>query len=215
MVSELGAYVAMQVGQTSAGKQHPQFARLDGDGDMILIEGRKGTFRAGSEPRTDAERREAAKEMYDRAFTTLQQQRPPQEALASLDKALEYNPAYGDAYILKSYVLQEYLFNTDDALVAAQQAVKYAADNPESHYTLGLALQRKQQYKEAEQALLRALALNPTSTDVQLSLGDLYAEDLKDQKKAVEAYTRYLGNGGTESRAKEYVEKAGAPTKPN
>jgi tetratricopeptide (TPR) repeat protein len=215
MVSELGAYVAMQVGQTSAGKQHPQFARLDGDGDMILIEGRKGTFRAGSEPRTDAERREAAKEMYDRAFTTLQQQRPPQEALASLDKALEYNPAYGDAYILKSYVLQEYLFNTDDALVAAQQAVKYAADNPESHYTLGLALQRKQQYKEAEQALLRALALNPTSTDVHLSLGDLYAEDLKDQKKAVEAYTKYLGNGGTESRAKEYVEKAGAPTKPN
>ena len=210
MASELGAYTVKQVEQATAGKQHPQFARLDGDGDMIIIEGRKGTFRAGSEPKTEAERLEAAKEMYDRAFTTLQQQRPPQEALASLDKALEYNPAYGDAYILKSYVLQEYLFNTDEALVAAQQAVKYAADNPDSHYTLGLALQRKQRYQEAEQAMLRALAISPTNTDVQLSLGDLYAEDLKDRKKAVETYTKYLENGGTEGRAREYFDKAGA-----
>jgi tetratricopeptide (TPR) repeat protein len=210
MVSELGAYVAKQVEQATAGKQHPQFARLDGDGDMIIIEGKKGTFRAGGEPKTEAERLEAAKEMYDRAFTTLQQQRPPQEALASLDKALEYNPAYGDAYILKSYVLQEYLSKTDDALVAAQQAVKFAADNPDSHYTLGLALQRKQQYKEAEQAMLQALALNPANADVRLSLGDLYAEDLKDQPKALESYRKYLEAGGAEPRVKEYLDKAAA-----
>lgn len=211
MASELGAYAAKQVEQATAGKQHPQFTRLDGDGDMIIIEGRKGTFRAGNEPKTDAERLEAAKEMYDRAFTTLQQQRPPQEALASLDKALEYNPAYGEAYILKSYVLQEYLFKTDDALVAAKQAVKYAADNPDSHYTLGLAFQRKQQYKEAEQAMLRAAALNQENTDVLLSLGDLYAEDLKDQAKAVESYRKYMNAGGAEPRAKDYLDKAGAP----
>lgn len=210
VASELSNYIKQQVEKGTAGKQHPQTARLDGDGDMILIEGRKGTFRAGGEPKTDAERIAAAKELYDQAFTTLQQQRPPQEALSSLDKALEYNPAYGDAYILKSYVLSEYLFNQDDALIAANQAVKYAADNQDSHYTQGLILQKKQQYKEAEQAMLRALAINPTNSDVLLSLGDLYAEDLKDQKKAVEAYTKYLGNGGTESRAKDYVEKAGA-----
>jgi tetratricopeptide (TPR) repeat protein len=214
MASELGAYAAKQVEQATSGKQHPQFTRLDGDGDMIIIEGKKGTFRAGSEPKTDAERLEAAKEMYDRAFTTLQQQRPPQEALASLDKALEYNPAYGEAYILKSYVLQEYLFKTDDALAAAQQAVKYAADNPDSHYTLGLALQRTQQYKEAEQAMLRAAALNKENTDVLLSLGDLYAEDLKDQAKAVESYRKYLEQGGAEPRAKDYLDKAGASSLP-
>lgn len=210
MVSELGAYVAKQVELATAGKQHPQFARLDGDGDMIIIEGKKGTFRTGGEPKTEAERIEAAKELYDRAFTILQQQRPPQEALASLDKALEYNPAYGDAYILKSYVLQEYLFKPDDALVAAKQAVKYAADNPDSHYTLGLALQRTQQFKEAEQAMLRALALNQTNSDVLLSLGDLYAEDLKDQTKAADAYKKYLEAGGMEPRAKDYLDKAGA-----
>jgi tetratricopeptide (TPR) repeat protein len=215
LASELSAYTKQQVEKATAGRQHPQTARLDGDGDMILIEGKKGTFRAGGEPKTDAERLAAAKEFYDQAFTIMQQQRPPQEALASLNKALEYNPVYGDAYILKSYVLSEYLFNQDEALVAANQAVKYAADNQDSHYTQGLIFQRKQQYKEAEQAMLRAMALNPTNTDVLLSLGDLYAEDLKDQKKALEAYTAYLGNGGTESRARDYIEKAGAaPAKP-
>jgi len=214
MVSELGAYSKQQVEQATAGKQHPQIVRLDGDGDMILVEGRKGTFRAGGEPKTDSERVSAAKELYDLAFTALQQQRPPQEALNSLNKALEYNPTYGDAYILKSYVLLEYLFNQDDALVAANQAVKYAAENPDSHYTRGLVLLKKQQYKEAEQAMQRSLALNPDNSDALLVLGDLYAEDLKDQKKAVEAYAKYLGNGGTESRAKDYVDKASAPAKP-
>ncbi|MSR24343.1 MAG: tetratricopeptide repeat protein [Nitrospiraceae bacterium] len=209
MVSELGTYSKQQVEKATAGKQHPQIVRLDGDGDMILVEGKRGTFRAGGEPKTDAERVEAAKELYDLAFTTLQQQRPPQEALNSLNKALEYNPTYGDAYILKSYVLMEYLSNQDDALIAANQAVKYAAENPDSHYTQGLILLKKQQYKEAEQAMQRALALNPDNSDALLVLGDLYAEDLKDQNKALESYRKYLETGGTEARAKDYIEKAG------
>jgi tetratricopeptide (TPR) repeat protein len=213
--NELGAYTKQQIEKATAGRQHPQVARIDGDGDMILIEGKKGTFRAGGEPTTDAERVAAAKDLYDQAFTTLQQQRPPQEALNSLNKALEYNPVYGDAYILKSYLLLEYLFNPDEALVAANQAVKFAADNQDSHYTLGLILIKKQAYKDAEQAMVRARALNPATADVHLSLGDLYAEELKDQKKAVESYTKYLETGGTEGRAKAYIEKAsGAPAKP-
>lgn len=210
LASEVGAYVQKQVEQATGGKQHPQFARIDGDGDMILIEGKKGTFRAGGEPKTDAERTAAAKDLYDKAFTTLQQQRPPQEALNSLNKALEYNPAYGDAYILKSYLLLEYLANPDEALISANLAVKYAADNQDSHYTLGLILNRKKRFKEAEQAFLRARDLNPATADVHLSLGDLYAEELKDHKKAVESYTKYLEAGGTEARAKAYIEKAGA-----
>lgn len=215
MASELGAYLKQEVEKATGGKQHPQIARIDGDGDMILIEGKKGTFRAGGEPKTDAERLVAAKELYEKAFTTLQQQRPPQEALNSLNKALEYNPAYGDAYILKSYVLLEYLFNLDEALAAAMQAVKYAADNPDSHYTLGLILQKKQQYKDAEQAMLRALALNQTNPDTDLALADLYAEDLKDQTKAAEFYRKHLEHGGTDPRAKAYLEKAGTtPAKP-
>ncbi len=212
LASELGAYIMQQIEKATAGAQHPQVVRIDGDGDMILIEGKKGTYRAGGEPTTEAERIAAAKDLYEQAFTTLQQQRPPQEALNSLNKALEYNPAYGEAYILKSYLLLEYLFNADEALETANMAVKYAEKNPDSHYTLGLILLKKQRYQEAEQAMGRALALNPSSADILLSLGDLYAEELKDQKKAVETYTKYLEAGGTAARAKAYLEKTGAAT---
>ncbi|MBI5776964.1 MAG: tetratricopeptide repeat protein, partial [Nitrospirae bacterium] len=78
----------------------------------------------------------------------------------------------------------------------------------------GLILLKKQQYKDAEQAMQRALALNPDNPDALLVLGDLYAEDLKDQKQALEAYKKYLETGGTETRAKNYIEKAGAPAPP-
>lgn len=209
VAGELGAYVVAQIQQAATGTQHAQFVRLDGDGDMILIESKQGTFRAGGEPKTPAERSAAAKALYDQAFAALQQQRPPQDALNSLNKALEYDPAHGEAHILKGYVLLEYLFQIDAALAAANLAVTYAANNPDSHYTLGLILQRKQQYTDAEQAFLHALALNPTSQDTLLSLGDLYAEDLKNQMKAVEFYGKYVAAGGTESRAAQYLAKTG------
>ncbi|MGH7208340.1 MAG: caspase family protein [Nitrospiraceae bacterium] len=210
MASELGAYVTQQVTELTGGAQHPQFARLDGDGDAVLIEGKKSSFRARLQPKTEAERIAAAKEEYDQAYSLLQQQRSVQEALERLDKALEYNPAFGDAYVLKSYLYLEMLPNLDQALVAAEQAVKYAPANPDSHYTLGLVLQKKGRFPESERAFRQALAVNPTYTDVYLSLGDLYAEDLKDQKKSIDAYQRYLETGGTENRVSEYLRKAGA-----
>lgn len=206
MASELAAFVARAVEEKAAG-QHPQFARLDGDGDTILIEGKKSSFRAGAAPKTEAERVAAAREEYEQAFTILQQQRSPQEAIERLNKALQYNPTYGDAYVLKSYLYLEYAPNLDEALSAARAAVKYAPDNPDSAYTLGLVLQRQGQYPEAEKAMRQALAVNPAYSDVYLSLGDLYAEDMKDTAKAVEAYRHYLETGGTEPRAKTYVEQ--------
>jgi tetratricopeptide (TPR) repeat protein len=210
MASELGAYVKQQVAELTGGVQHPQFARLDGDGDTVLVEGKRSSFKARLQPKTDAERMTAAKEEYDQAYSILQQQRSVQEALERLDRALEYNPAYGDAYVLKSYLYLEMLPNLDQALVAAELAVKHAPTNPDSHYTLGLVLQRKGKFAESERALLQALAVNPTYTDVYLSLGDLYAQDLKNQKKSIEAYQRYLETGGTENRVRDYLNQAGA-----
>lgn len=209
LASELAEYVARQVQEKSEGKQHPQFAQLDGEGDTILIEGQKTAFKRGR-PKNEPDRLAAAREEYEQAFAILQQQRPAQEALIRLDKALEYNPAYGDAYVLKSYVYLEHLSNLPEALQAAQSAVKYAPANPDSSYTLGLVLQRQGQFAAAEQAMRTALSVNPTYSDVYLSLGDLYAEDLKDTGKAVEAYKRHLETGGIESRARAYLEQNGA-----
>ncbi|HKW86394.1 MAG TPA: caspase family protein [Nitrospiraceae bacterium] len=210
MASELGAYVKQQMTEAAGSTQHPQFARLDGDGDTILIEGKKAFFKVRPELKTDAERVAAAKEEYEEAFLLLQQQKSVQDALDHLNKAIQYNPSYGDAYVLKSFLYLDRLSNIEEALAAAQLATKYAATNPDSYYTLGLVQQRKGQFAEAEKALQQALAVNPNYSDVYLSLGDLYAEDIKDKNKAVEAYRRYLETGGTENKAKEYIDQAEA-----
>ena len=210
LASELAGYVGPEVEKKTAGAQHPQYAKLDGEGDTILIEGSKTAFKSGREPKTEAERAAAAKEQYDQAFTILQEQRSIEEALTHLNKALEYNPVYGDAYVLKSYLYLEMAQNLPEALTAAKQAVKYAPQNPDSTYTLGLVLQRQGQYAEAEKAMRQALEVNPNYSDVYLSLGDLYAEDLKDSAKAAEAYRRHLETGGQETRARAFVEQNGA-----
>jgi tetratricopeptide (TPR) repeat protein len=207
MGAELADYVTRQVEARTNGRQHPQFARLDGDGDVIFIEGAKHRFRV-REPKTQAERLVAAKEMYEEAYTLLQKQGPPSEALELLTQALAYDPAFGEAYVLKSYVYLDLLPQLDEALAAALLAVKYAPANPDSSFTLGLILQRKDRFKEAEQAFLDAVTVNPTYSDVYLALGNLYAEDLKDASKAMDAYRRYVETGGTDPRAKLMIENA-------
>ncbi|MBI3603284.1 MAG: tetratricopeptide repeat protein, partial [Nitrospirae bacterium] len=214
MASELGAYVTQQVEQATGGTQHPQFVRLDGDGDVVLIEGKKSAYRVEPEPKTAAERLAAAKEEYEKAYSLLQQQKSVQEALERLDKALAYDPTYGDAYVLKSYLYLELLPNLDAALAAGELAIQHAPKNSDSHYTLGLILQKKGRFAEAERALLQAIAVTPTYADVYLSLGDLYREDLKDRNKSVEAYRRYYETGGTDNRARAYLDQTG-PNQPD
>ncbi|MGA6826240.1 caspase family protein [Nitrospira sp. NS4] len=213
MASELGAYLEQEIAGLSQGKQHPISARLDGDGDTVLVEGRKSAFILGAGPQTPAERQQAAKAQYEQAFALLQEGKRADEALERLNRAIEYNPAFGDAYVLKSYLLLEVLPNLDEALVAGQLAVQHAPDNPDSSYTLGLIYEKRGSFVEAEQALLQALKVNPGYQDVYFSLGTLYADHLNDQPKSVEAFRRYLELGGSHSRAKAVVREADAATR--
>jgi len=205
MATEVGQYVKQQIQAQTKGTQHPIFAQLEGDGDTILVEGRKAAFRLGGEPQSPAERQQAAKMQYEQAFTLLQTRKGQKEALERLNKALEYDPTFGDAYVLKSYVLLEVLPNLEEALAAAKAAVQYAPKNPDSHYTLGLIYEKLERYGEAERAMREALVVNPSYVDVYFSLGELYADKIKDQKKSVEAFERYLELGGNHSRAREAV----------
>jgi tetratricopeptide (TPR) repeat protein len=182
---------------------------LEGDGDTILVEGRKAAFVMGAGPQTPAERQMAAKTQYEQAFALLQAGKSADEALERLNKAIEYDPAFGDAYVLKSYVRFEVLPNLDDAMSAAKLAVQHAPNNPDSHYTLGLIQEKRGNYLEAERAMRDAIAVNPNYADVYLSLGELYADRIKDQPKAVEAFRRYLDLGGKNPRARAAVEQAG------
>ena len=214
MASELGRYVNRQVADQTKDAQHPVFTQLEGDGDTIMIEGRKAAFRLGGEPQSPAERQAAARMQYEQAFAMLQSGKSQDEALERLNKALEYDPTFGDAYVLKSYVRLEVLPNIDEALAAGKLAVQYAPNNPDSHYTLGLIYEKRGQYAEAEKALRAALVANPNYVDVYFTLGVLYADDLKDQKKAVEAFERYLELGGSHSRAHEAVAQSRATQTP-
>lgn len=218
MASEVGKYVSAQVQDQTKGAQHATFTQLEGDGDTIMIEGRKAAFRLGGEPQSPTERQQAARMQYDQAFGLLQTGKAPDEALERLNKALEYDPTFGDAYVLKSYVRLEVLPNLDEALAAAKAAVQYAPKNPDSHYTLGLICEKRGQYAEAERAMREALVVNPTYLDVYFSLGTMYADGMKDQKKAVEAFERYLELGGNHSRAREAVAQSrssGTPPPPS
>ncbi|HET8722319.1 MAG TPA: caspase family protein [Nitrospira sp.] len=214
MASELGRYVSRQVSEQTKNGQHPVFAQLEGDGDTILIEGRKAAFRLGGEPESPAERQAAAKMQYEQAFALLQSGKSQDEALERLNKALEYDPTFGDAYVLKSYVRLDVVPNIDEALAAGKLAVQYAPNNPDSHYTLGLVYERRGQYAEAEREMKAALAANPSYVDVYFTLGAMYADQMKDQKKAVEAFERYLELGGTHSKAREAVAQARAAQPP-
>ena len=216
MASEVGDYVKQQVLERSKGVQHPLFAQLEGDGDTVLIEGRKAAFIMGEEPQSPAEQRQAAKMQYEQAFGLLQTGKSSEEALERLNKALEYDPAFGDAYVLKSYVLLEVLPNLDEALSTAKLAVQYAPKNQDSQYTLGLIYEKRGQYVEAERAMRESLVVNPNYVDVYFSLGILYADEMKDQPKSVEAFTRYLELGGSHARARAAISPPppAAPSKP-
>jgi tetratricopeptide (TPR) repeat protein len=151
---------------------------------------------------------------YEQAFALLQNGKAQDEALERLNKALEYDPTYGDAYVLKSYVRLEVIPDLEEALKAGKLAVQHAPNNPDSHYTLGLIYEKRGQYAEAEQAMRAALTANPSYVDVYFTLGSLYADQLKDQRKAVEAFERYLELGGTHNRAREAVAQSHAPDTP-
>ena len=215
MASELGMYLAQQVEGASKGKQHPVSLRIDGDGDTVLVEGRKADFVLGVGPQTPGERQEAAKAQYEQAFALLQEGKYADEALQRLDRAIQYDPTFGDAYVLKSYVRLEVVPNLDEALAAAQLAVKHAPDNPDSFYTLGLIQEKRGKYKEAEEALLQAAKVNPAYQDVYFSLGTLYADQLQDQPKSIEAFRRYLELGGLHARARDAVAQADQAAKPS
>lgn len=211
MASELGQFVKERIEARSKGAQHPQYARLDGDGDTVMIQGKLSDFAMGPEPTSKEEKAAAARLHYEEAFKLLQSQQSPDEALARLDKALELDPTLGDAYVLKSYVHLEIRPSLDEALSDAERAVKYAPNNPDSHYTLGLVQEKRRAFDAAEAAFLNALKANPEYADVYLSLGMLYEDSLNDTEKAADAYKRYQELGGTNSRATLFFRKQTAP----
>ena len=214
MASELGTYLAQRVQVDSQGTQHPTSLRIDGDGDTVLIEGQKVALMPERELQTPAERQRAAKIHYEQASAMLQEGKSAADALERLNLAIEYDPAYGDAYVLKSYVQLEAVPNLEEAFASGLLAVQYASANPDSFYMLGLVQERRGKFLEAESALLQALKVNAGYRDVYFSLGALYADHLNDHAKSIQAFRRYLELGGAHARARSVVAEADQAIRP-
>jgi uncharacterized caspase-like protein len=196
--SELGTYVKQQVEAVSL--------RIDGEGDTVLREERKAVPVIETQQRPND--RDAAKNEYEQALGHLQGGKYADEALASLNRAIEYDPTFAEAYILKTYLRLEVLPQLDEALAAGQQAVKHAPDNADAFYTLGLVHEKMGHYKDAEHAFLQAAKLKSENPDVYFSLGMLYEDQLNDTPKSVEAFRQYLKLGGVHARARAAVNQA-------
>jgi uncharacterized caspase-like protein len=208
MASELGDYLAQRVQADSQGVQHPTSLRIDGDGDTVLVEGRKAALQSDSGPNNSVERQRIARTHYEQAYAMLQEGKRAAEALERLNRAIEHDPTYGDAYVLKSYIHLEAVPNLDEAFASGQLAVQHASANPDSFYMLGLVQEKRGKFVEAEAALLQALKVNGGYQDVYFSLGTLYADHLNDGPKSIQAFRRYLELGGAHARARSVVTEA-------
>lgn len=196
--SELGTYIKQQVEAVSV--------RIDGDGDTVLLQQKKAVPALETQQRpTD---REAAKSEYEQALALLQSGKYAEEALARVNRAIEYDPTFAEAYMLKSYLRIELLPQLDEALAAGQQAAKYAPENADAFYSLGQLHEKMGHYKEAEEAYARAVKLNPENPEVYFSLGTLYEDHLNDSAKSLQAFRRYLELGGVHARARAAVSQA-------
>lgn len=212
--TELGAFVSREVATSSNDLQHPTSLRIGGDGDMALIEGRDALV-LGTAPQTPEERRQAARGQYELAFALVREGRLMDRALDHLDRAIHYDPTFGEAHVLKSYLRLEVVPDLDQALASAELAVKYAQGNADAFYVLGLIHQKRGNFAKAESSLLQALKLKTDYADVYLSLGLLYSDHLQRPEQSVDAFRRYLELGGVDNRARTAVDAADREGQPS
>ncbi|NGZ02791.1 MAG: hypothetical protein CV090_07050, partial [Nitrospira sp. WS238] len=93
-------------------------------------------------------------------------------------------------------------------------AAKYAPENPDSFYVLGMIYEKRGTFKDAEAAFQQAVQVNNAYQDAYFALGELYADRLNEPHKSVEAFRRYIELGGTHDRARAAVNDADPGPKP-
>ena len=76
---------------------------------------------------------------------------------------------------------------TQPAIQALTQAAKYAPENPDIHYSLGVLLKQSGRWSEAGQHYEKTLALRPDHVEAHNALGTLFAQ----QEQLAEAQSHY------------------------
>jgi len=81
-----------------------------------------------------------------------------------------------------------------DLLEQARAEVRQVSNREkrDMHYNMGAVYAKEGRYRDAEREYLRALRVDPSDPDVHHNLGILYDDNLKDRRRAIMHYERYL-----------------------
>jgi Flp pilus assembly protein TadD len=111
-----------------------------------------------------------------------------ERAFAALAKS---NPELGGAHANLGLIYSR-AGKTDEAVAALEQAVKASPKQPVYQNQLGIAYRQQGQFAKARGAYEKALDLDPSYAAACLNLGILFDLYLRDGKRALELYERYL-----------------------
>ena len=111
-----------------------------------------------------------------------------ERAFAALAKS---NPELGGAQANLGLIYSR-AGKTDEAVAALEQAVRASPRQPVFHNQLGIAYRQQGQFAKARGAYEKALDLDPNYAAACLNLGILFDLYLRDGKRALELYDRYL-----------------------
>ncbi|MEO8806847.1 MAG: tetratricopeptide repeat protein [Burkholderiaceae bacterium] len=111
-----------------------------------------------------------------------------ERAFAALAKS---NPELGGAHANLGLIYSR-AGKTDEAVAALEQAVRASPKQPLFHNQLGIAYRQQGQFAKARGAYEKALDLDPNYAAACLNLGILFDLYLRDGKRALELYDRYL-----------------------
>lgn len=121
--------------------------------------------------------------VYYALGTIYQSHSNPDEALASYEKAVRYDPKNPTAHMTLGQGYFELKHNDEAAIQYLKRAIELKPDYAEAHWRLGLAHHHNKDDAEAVREILEAIKYAPKDVQTYLALASVY----KDQKKYAEA----------------------------
>jgi tetratricopeptide (TPR) repeat protein len=113
------------------------------------------------------------------------------EATKAYEAATQADPSWQQAYFnLAAAALES--GRTSEALTAGETAVALKPDSADARYNFALALRRGNYVPDAAAQLEKLLASDPEDVRAHLTLGNIYAQDLRMEDKARVHYRRVL-----------------------
>ena len=135
------------------------------------------------------------------------------EAEKAFGKAIELNPQYADAYILRGSAYVD-LGDYQKAIEDLNKAIELNPKDAGAHYLRGIVYGRFANYRQAIKDYNKAIELNPKHASAYINRGDAY-NDLGNHQQAIKDYSRaiklntkdaeaYFNRGNTYGRLSDY-----------